>query len=96
MAWGTFKTWAIKPPGESDDDKSRRILEIARRNGGQITAMAAAIDADLEIDESKILLENLVDKGIAVLEVTDDASLLYCFPDLRASNHIITRPLSSD
>ncbi len=81
--WGAFKIWTAKPPGESDDDKSRRILEVARSNRGKITAMSAAIDADLEIDESMILLDNLVNKGIAVLEVSDEGSLIYCFPDLR-------------
>lgn len=94
--WGAFKVWSTKPPGESDEDKFRKILEIARHNGGQITAMAAAIDADLEIDESKILLESLVDKGIAVLEVTDEGGLLYCFPDLRLSHHTMIRPHNSD
>lgn len=84
MGWGAFKTFTAPPPGESDEDKLRRILEIARSNGGQITATSAAIDADLEIDESKILLEHLVDKGIAVIEVNDEGGLIYCFPDLHS------------
>ena len=85
--WGAFKIWSVKPPGETDEDKTRRILELARRNSGQITVLTAAMDANLEIDESKVLLEDLVDKGIAVLEVTDDGNLLYCFPDLRTTHH---------
>jgi len=83
--WGGLKFWRTKPPGESDEAKYRRILEVARCNNGKITALSAAIDAQLEIEESKILLESMVDKGIAVLEVTDQAGLLYCFPDLSLS-----------
>jgi hypothetical protein len=82
-AWGAFKAFKTRPPGESDDDKSRRILAIARRNGGQITAMSAVIDAKLDIDESKALLDAFVSKGIAVLEVSDEGGLIYSFPDLR-------------
>lgn len=86
MGWGAFKTFTAPPPGESDEDKLRRILEVARNNGGKITATSAAIDANLEIDESKLLLEHLVDKGIAVIEVSDEGALIYCFPDLRSAH----------
>lgn len=85
MGWGAFKTFTAPPPGESDEDKLRRILEVARNNGGKITVTSAAIDADLEIDESKILLEHLVNKGIAILEVSDEGGLIYSFPDLRSA-----------
>ena len=83
--WGTFKMFTAPLPGESNEDKLRRILEVARDNGGRITASSAAIDADLGIDESKILLEHLVNKGIAILEVSDEGSIIYIFPDLRSA-----------
>lgn len=65
----------------SKDQKMRKILQLARQRQGRISALEAAMDANLEIEESKVLLEQLVDKGMAIMDVNDHAAIIYNFPD---------------
>lgn len=83
--WFAWNNIRAKPASESDEAKIRRILSIARQNQGQISALQASLDANLDLDEAERLLERLVDKGIATMDVTEHASVLFVFPDFKAT-----------
>jgi hypothetical protein len=54
--------------------RERYLLEVARRQGGRLDAEAAARAIDASPSEAQKLIEGLVKKGHAELEVGEDGS----------------------
>jgi len=57
------------------------ILRLARDNNGSITVATASLALEKSLDETEQLLNMLVTKGHAAMEVSDEGILHYIFPD---------------
>lgn len=71
-------------PERSREEKLRQIMQLAQQRGGELSALKTALDLDLEIEEGQQLLEYLVDKGVALMDVTEQGTMIYNFPDFNA------------
>lgn len=59
----------------------KAILSFAKRNRGFVSVGNAAMEADISMDEAQKVLDELVKKGFAQLEVKTSGSLIYIFQD---------------
>ncbi len=59
------------------------ILRIAMDHGGRLTAVEVASTLGLAADESKAALDDLVQRQVADLEVSDEGVLIYTFHEAR-------------
>lgn len=84
-AWKTLYKDARKRKQQSQDEKLHQIMELARQRKGHLSALEAAMDTGLEIEESKALLELLVDKGLALMDINEHAAIIFNFPDFAAT-----------
>ena len=75
---GSRPTFQIAPPRESVE---HTILRVARRNKGPVSASEVALETGSSIEEAKIQLDKLVDKGFAELRVRSSGQLVYVVPD---------------
>jgi hypothetical protein len=72
----------INPSAPHPNDADiQSILQLAQSERGCLTISEVAMTCKLPVDRSQILLTELVDKGIAVMEVSDNGAMLYRFPD---------------
>jgi class 3 adenylate cyclase len=77
-------TKLIKPertPPVGSQSQERRIILAAREHKGRLTAMQAAADSDLSIDEAQAVLEDMAKKGHISQEIDAKGSVFYIFPD---------------
>ena len=68
------------------DEKARKekeILRLAKKNDGKLTVTAASLESELTLEETEKVLSELSDRGYARMEVEDDGSISYLFPDFR-------------
>ncbi len=72
------------PDDTRKKDIEKEILKLASRSKGKITALQAASETTLSIDEAKQTLDDLVKNGYASLEVEENGLLVYEFPELIA------------
>ena len=56
-------------------------LRLARANNGTVTPSLLAMEANIDIDKSKSVLEKLVAKQVAEIRVTRTGTICYCFPE---------------
>ena len=71
-----------KPPRPlSRDERERLILKMARTHGGRVSVTLIAVETDMTIAQAEEILEGLVHRGYASLEVRDSGGLEYHFPD---------------
>ena len=59
------------------------ILRVAMGRGGRLTAVEVASTLGLAADESKAALDDLVQRQVADLEVSDEGVLIYTFHEAR-------------
>ena len=59
----------------------RRILEIARDQGGRVTPSIVALNSSLSIEKAESMLEGFVKRGYAGLEVNANGRLEYVFSE---------------
>ena len=69
---------AVKP---SRTEQEREVLRIARQNGGEISAAQVAVDTSISLDEAKIALEQLAERGFCERHVRTGGAIVYRFPD---------------
>ncbi len=64
------------------DQQVRMILNLAQQSDGDVTLLQVAAETGLSIEQSRILLEDLVTQGLSQMVVDEDGVMLYAFPDL--------------
>ena len=75
----------------SSEPLERAVLQAAAANGGSITPAAVAVQGDYSLDECKVCLDGLVERGHAELRIAE-GSAAYAFPDLQMQSAL--RPSS--
>jgi uncharacterized RDD family membrane protein YckC/predicted DNA-binding WGR domain protein len=61
------------------------ILQAAQRHGGVVTTAVVAAETPLDYGESETALQTLANKGICRIELTDEGTIEYHFPELLSS-----------
>ena len=59
-----------------------RIFRLAYRLKGQVTVSDVVVETGLDVEEAERLLESIVDNTHVRMEVLDDGSVLYEFPEI--------------
>ncbi|QDG53852.1 hypothetical protein FIV42_24845 [Persicimonas caeni] len=70
----------VDPSRQSSEREQREALRMARDMNGHLTVAELALDTSLDIDAARTLLDELVDDGVADLQLTDSGSRVYVFP----------------
>lgn len=80
--WGFQKPL---PPGQllHKDEQIRLILSLAKRQKGELSLLEVAAETQLSLDQSKLLLEDLVTSQLAQMDIRPDGGMLYVFPEFR-------------
>ena len=73
-------------PGQSaastvSDDS--RIVGVAKRNNGRVTAVLVAAETGLPLERAQSLLDSIARQGFASVQVSDEGKLWYEFPEFR-------------
>lgn len=80
--WGFAKP--LSPSQSLDKDSQiRQILSLAQRHQGELSLLEVAAETQLSLDQSKVLLEDLVTSQLAQMDIRQDGVLLYIFPEFR-------------
>lgn len=58
-----------------------KVLKAAKKAGGKITVARTALYIDAPIEETESILNSLVTRGHANVEVSSEGQMLYMFPD---------------
>jgi hypothetical protein len=66
----------------TEQEKESIVLKMANAKKGKITIAEVAMDSQLNLDESKTILEKMSADGVAELQITDGGSLVYVFTGL--------------
>lgn len=64
------------------EQERRRVLKLAAREEGYLTAEETAMDCNISIQQAEALLDDLVEQGSAQLQVSESGSMVYVFPNL--------------
>ncbi|PKL76981.1 MAG: hypothetical protein CVV27_07530 [Candidatus Melainabacteria bacterium HGW-Melainabacteria-1] len=87
-AWMTRMGFTTPPsPDDAPTDRGaqiRIILNLAKASQGDVTLLQVATETALSIDQSRVLLEDLVSQGLAQMHIDEQGVVLYDFPDLRS------------
>lgn len=81
LSWLHFYVWPQQQRLRSENEKLHQIVQYARQYDGRVSALEVAMGTQLEIEESRILLEKLVDRGLAEMQVSESAAMVFVFPD---------------
>ncbi len=65
------------------DTLEAEILRMAARRGGRLTALEAAAELAVPATTAEELLNGLMSREVAEIEITDSGLLVYAFHDLR-------------
>jgi hypothetical protein len=82
---GRLALWRARARRRRIETRHREqiLLDLARRRGGKLDAASAARSLDTSAAEAQRLLEDLVRKGYADIEVADDGVQLYKLDERR-------------
>ncbi len=76
---------AAKRPKENSKEarikKEKEILKLAKAKRGALTVTTASLESSLSLEETEKVLSDLSDRGYARMEVEDDGTITYRFPD---------------
>jgi len=64
---------------ERNAEAERSVLRIAQEQGGHVTPALVTIDSDLSLEEAEDVLQSMVAKGYAAMQVLDDGRIEYEF-----------------
>lgn len=73
------------PPIKIDKTLERRVLQLAAKNDGELTASQLALSSQLPIQDCQEVLERYEMMGVAHAQVGDQGELRYVFPELQES-----------
>ncbi|GHV83887.1 hypothetical protein AGMMS50212_12270 [Spirochaetia bacterium] len=71
---------------DKKDSVERRILKLARRKQGILTASETALEANITLDEAKKQLELLVTRGHAEMRIRKSGTMVFTFPEFMDDN----------
>jgi hypothetical protein len=87
---------AIQPPDLSQADlkteAERKILMLARSEGGVVTPAMVALKTDLSLDKAGEVLDDLARRGYAGMQVKEDGRVVYSFPEFERPENEGTGP----
>jgi hypothetical protein len=66
---------------ELEADSEKKILQAAVRQNGRLTAMGAALETDLTLQEAQAALEKMAKNGHAVMTVSEKGLIEFEFPE---------------
>lgn len=58
------------------------VIKLAAASGGKITSALLCVETDISIDEAKNMLDNLQEKGVFEVQVTENGALVYELIDM--------------
>ena len=67
-------------PGRTDES---RIFRLARSQGGAVTVSDVVVETGLDVNAAEAMLDRLVDGLRVTMDVEDDGSVVYSFPEIR-------------
>jgi TM2 domain-containing membrane protein YozV len=91
-----YTTPPPEPPEDREKSLERTILQLARKFHGQLTPLELAANSDLSLDDADQALENIVRKGYATMNVTDEGNIIYEFPGFLRFDSTDSRELPGD
>ena len=84
-AIGGFFLWRSSRMGQRKflmNKYERQILEAASQNGGHLTPTELAMKTDLDLKESKKVLETMQIEGYAELKISPNGAIVFYFREL--------------
>ena len=84
------------PPLDPEETLEDTILKLARKFRGKLTPLELAANSSLSLDEADKALEDIVRKGYANIEVTDEGTIIYEFPGFLQFDSSNLRELPND
>jgi len=70
------------PPQTVQPSLESKVFRLASRLGGRLTISDVVIETDLSVAEAESFMDHLVDGSHVRMEVTDEGSVIYEFPEL--------------
>ncbi|QDG53853.1 hypothetical protein FIV42_24850 [Persicimonas caeni] len=67
-------------PEQQRERREREVLRLARDHDGRLTVAELALETSLDVDASRALLDEFLQKDVAELQVADSGSSVYVFP----------------
>ncbi len=61
--------------------QEKEILRVAKTEHGRITPAVAALKSSCSIEEANQILDSIVEKGYAQMDVDDNGRIVYLFPE---------------
>ncbi|MFP4509812.1 MAG: hypothetical protein ACLFNQ_06750 [Spirochaetaceae bacterium] len=68
-------------PGIARVRQEKELLRVAKSEGGRVTPPVVALKSSCSIDEANTLLDSLVERGYAHIDVDDNGRIVYLFPE---------------
>lgn len=59
----------------------REVLRVARREGGEVSPAQVAVDSSMSIDDARLILDQLAERGFCRRDVRPNGAAVYRFPD---------------
>lgn len=73
---------APRAPAAADSEHERAVLQLAAEHAGEVTTASVALQTRIPLDDARILLESLHERGFCERTRTDQGATIYRFPDL--------------
>ena len=68
-------------PIEDEASAEKEILRLAKGEGGKVTPALIALHTSLSTDRAEEILQKMVKKNYAVMQITEDGRIVYEFPE---------------
>ena len=65
----------------TESSNEKEVLRIAKNEKGKVTPAVVALNTDLSLEDSQKILEKMVQKGYASMQVTSEGRIEYEFPE---------------
>ncbi len=78
---GEGKKLAREAPELARVRQEKEILRAAKSENGRITPAVAALKSSCSIEEANQILDSIVERGYAQLDVDDNGRIVYLFPE---------------
>jgi hypothetical protein len=72
---------ARNDPEKQRAEQERQVLRAARDEGGRLTPASAALASSCSLEDCESILQSLVSRGHALMDVQDNGRVLYLFPE---------------
>ncbi len=86
LLWQHARRTRLAGPGGSEQLRSQthqsEIVKLAQHKGGRLTTVEIVADTALSIDQAEAAMSQLVERGMAEVEITDRGLIVYRFRDL--------------